>query len=131
MARRPLRRPARAAIAVLALVLAFVQTAWAGAAVCTAAEDAHAACNCCKERHAAPEPVIAADCCAVEETAAHESDAPVPGATPRLLVADAPGRAAADVAPVAAPAVVRGAPSDVEVRAAGPPLWLRTRSLRL
>jgi hypothetical protein len=125
-----LRQTTRVAALVLALVAAVVQSASARAAVCGAATEAHVACKCCQERAAAPQPVIAGDCCAVEETAVTSSPAPVPVTAPPSLT----------LVPPALVAVVAVAPrtpwecpaaADVEVRAAGPPLWLRTRSLRL
>lgn len=127
---RRTNRSVRVAAAVLAVVAALVQTAWARAAVCAAATEAHVACKCCEERAAAPQPVIAADCCAVEETPLTSSQAPVPGAAPAAVSLVPPVMvAAAAVAPPPTWQWLEAA--AVEVRAAGPPLWLRTRSLRL
>lgn len=114
----------------LALVLAFVQTAWASPAACGPRDEPHEACKCCEERLTAPRPIIAADCCAIEESPAHTSTVPTPAPSPRPLVLALPALTETPVA-VAAVAWNAADPADIEVRAAGPPLWLRTRSLRL
>jgi hypothetical protein len=124
------RRVVRAAVMALALVVLVAQVAWARGAVCVAALGAHAACKCCEERARAVAPIIAADCCAVE-------DAPSTAAA-RGAVAVAPVSASVVAALPPAVAVehpervsVRRRAVEVEARCAGPPLWLRLRSLRL
>ncbi len=124
------RRIVRVAVLALALVVVVAQVAWARGAICVASVGAHEACKCCEERAQSPTPVIAGDCCAVEESPR--------GAGVRGAVAVVPAAAAmaavlpaAVVVPAARGAVVRDAVAEVEARCAGPPLWLRLRSLRL
>lgn len=124
------RRVVRAAVVALALVLLAAQVAWARGAVCVAASGAHAACKCCEERALEVDPIIAADCCAVEE-------APRTAVTPGAAAVVPAGTMMAASVPLA---LVVGEPGGVpvrcqaatiDVRCAGPPLWLRLRSLRL
>ncbi|HUQ04651.1 MAG TPA: hypothetical protein VM261_19255 [Kofleriaceae bacterium] len=120
----------RVAVLALALIVVVAQVAWARGAVCVASVGAHEACKCCEERAKAPAPVIAGDCCAVEESppgaAVRDAVAVVPAAAAALAVLPA-----AVLVPAARPAVVPETLAEVEARCAGPPLWLRLRSLRL
>lgn len=123
------RRFVRTAVLAIALVMLAAQVAWARAAVCGSALEAHAACKCCEERERTPGPAIAAECCAVEEST-HTAAAPraVAAIPSPALVATLPPVVIVD-APVGAPAA--GVRAAIEARCAGPPLWLRLRSLRL
>jgi hypothetical protein len=124
------RRLTRVALLALAFVVLAAQVVWARATVCGTARELHAACACCEERARAPEPVIAADCCAVEESAGAMvapgvvAVLPVPALAvatlPPMVVVDDPGGV-----------VANGECAKVEARCAGPPLWLRLRTLRL
>jgi hypothetical protein len=57
----------RAGVLALTIVVLAAQVAWARAAVCVTPVAAHDACKCCEERATATVPMIAGDCCAVEE----------------------------------------------------------------
>lgn len=117
----------RVAIVALALLVAVVQTAWARAA-CGELGATAAACPCCTER--APGPVLAADCCAVEDAPAPPVQLPAASVLPAPLVVLVAPPVVATI--VRAPAVAATAvAAAVEVRLTGPPLWLRTLSLRL
>lgn len=116
----------------LAFVVLAAQVAWARGAVCGVAAGTHRACKCCEERATSPAPVpmIAGDCCAVEESPRSVGGGgavavmPAPGATVAVLPA-------AVTVPVVGAAMTREAATEVEARCAGPPLWLRLRTLRL
>lgn len=124
------RRIVRAGVLALAFVVLAAQVAWARGAVCVATVTAHEACKCCEERAKAPAPVIAGDCCAVEESPRGASARGAVAVMPPVASAVAVLPPAVSV-PMARGAVVRETIAEVEARCAGPPLWLRLRSLRL
>ena len=102
------------------------QRGWAIASVGPLRE--RAACRCCPRHDAAPEPSIAARCCAIDAPAAGARPAP-PAVIAAMPAAVAPTAVVA-VAPPARALVVAPAPL-IEVRAIGPPPWLRHCALRL
>lgn len=124
------RRVVRAAVMALALVVLVAQVAWARGAVCVTALGAHAACKCCEERARETEPIIAADCCAVEEAPRSATAGGATAVTPpgSMVVATMPP---AVVVRERERVAVRSEAVEVEARCAGPPLWLRLRTLRL
>ncbi len=102
------------------------QRGWAIASVGPVRE--RAACRCCPRHEAAPQPSITARCCTI--------DAPAPGARPAppAVIAAMPmvvaPSAVIAVAPPVRARVAAPAPL-IEVRAIGPPAWLRHGALRL
>lgn len=89
---------------------------------------ARAACRCCPRHEAAVEPSLAPRCCAIDAPASAAPAAP-PAVIAAMPAAVVPPAVIA-VAPRARALVLAPAPL-IEVRAIGPPAWLRHGALRL
>ncbi|HVK75181.1 MAG TPA: hypothetical protein VM734_17750 [Kofleriaceae bacterium] len=119
-----------AALLGLVLIVLGAQVAWAQAAMCPDTGRFHPSCKCCAARDdGGGVDRLSADCCAVDEAPAAPVGSGEPAALPPMPALDRPPVVAAP--PVLARVVRAEAVVTVEARAAGPPLWLWTRSLRL